>query len=88
MIDSVPADPVPAAGQGQAAGGRGPGAGRYMHGARGKAVGRVGPGDARRGQAPGGAEPVIETIKLPTGHQAGYDDVSRRIRDITDMVPV
>jgi len=35
-----------------------------------------------------GAEPVIETIKLPSGRQAGYDDVSRRIRDITDMVPV
>jgi hypothetical protein len=35
-----------------------------------------------------GAEPVIETIKLLSGHQAGYDDVARRIRDITDMVPV
>ena len=35
-----------------------------------------------------GAEPVIGTIKLPSGRQAGYDDVSRRIRDITDMVPV
>jgi len=35
-----------------------------------------------------GAEPVISTIKLPAGHQAGYDDVARRIRDITDMVPV
>ena len=35
-----------------------------------------------------GGEPVIGTIKLPSGHQAGYDDVSRRIRDITDMVPV
>jgi transcriptional regulator with XRE-family HTH domain len=35
-----------------------------------------------------GAEPVIGTIKLPSGHQAGYDDVARRIRDITDMVPV
>jgi transcriptional regulator with XRE-family HTH domain len=35
-----------------------------------------------------GAEPVIETIKLPSGRQAGYDDASRRIRDITDMVPV
>ena len=35
-----------------------------------------------------GAEPVIGTIKLPNGHQAGYDDVARRIRDITDMVPV
>jgi hypothetical protein len=35
-----------------------------------------------------GAEPVISTIKLPSGHQAGYDDVARRIRDITDMVPV
>jgi len=35
-----------------------------------------------------GSEPVIGTIKLPAGHQAGYDDVARRIRDITDMVPV
>ena len=35
-----------------------------------------------------GAEPVIGTIKLPSGRQAGYDDVARRIRDITDMVPV
>jgi len=35
-----------------------------------------------------GGEPVIGTIKLPSGHQAGYDDVARRIRDITDMVPV
>jgi hypothetical protein len=35
-----------------------------------------------------GAEPVIGTIKLPAGRQAGYDDVARRIRDITDMVPV
>jgi len=35
-----------------------------------------------------GAEPVLGTIKLPSGHQAGYDDVARRIRDITDMVPV
>jgi transcriptional regulator with XRE-family HTH domain len=34
------------------------------------------------------AEPVISTIKLPTGRQAGYDDEARRIRDITDMVPV
>jgi transcriptional regulator with XRE-family HTH domain len=35
-----------------------------------------------------GGEPVIGAIKLPSGHQAGYDDVARRIRDITDMVPV
>jgi XRE family transcriptional regulator, stress-response regulator len=35
-----------------------------------------------------GTEPVISTIKLPAGHQAGFDDVARRIRDITDMVPV
>ena len=35
-----------------------------------------------------GAEPVISTIKLPTGHQPGFDDVARKIRDITDMVPV
>ena len=35
-----------------------------------------------------GTEPVIGTIKLPGGRQAGYDDVARRIRDITDMVPV
>src|SRR5215472_15863491 len=35
-----------------------------------------------------GAEPVIGTIKPPGGRQAGYDAVARRIRDITDMVPV
>ena len=35
-----------------------------------------------------GAEPVIGTINLPGSRQAGYDDVARRIRDITDMVPV
>jgi len=35
-----------------------------------------------------GAEPVIGTINPPSGRQAGYDDVARRIRDITDMVPV
>jgi transcriptional regulator with XRE-family HTH domain len=35
-----------------------------------------------------GSEPVISTIKLPSGRPAGYDDVARRIRDITDMVPV
>jgi transcriptional regulator with XRE-family HTH domain len=35
-----------------------------------------------------GAEPVLGPIKLPSGHQSGYDDVARRIRDITDMVPV
>jgi transcriptional regulator with XRE-family HTH domain len=35
-----------------------------------------------------GAEPVISTIKLPAGHKSGFDDVARRIRDITDMVPV
>ncbi len=35
-----------------------------------------------------GTEPVISTIKLPAGRQAGFDDVARKIRDITDMVPV
>jgi len=35
-----------------------------------------------------GAEPVISTNKLPAGHQTGFDDVARKIRDITDMVPV
>jgi transcriptional regulator with XRE-family HTH domain len=35
-----------------------------------------------------GAEPVISTIKLPAGHQAEFDDMARKIRDITDMVPV
>lgn len=35
-----------------------------------------------------GAEPVLGTIKLPQVRQAGYDDAARRIRDITDMVPV
>jgi transcriptional regulator with XRE-family HTH domain len=35
-----------------------------------------------------GAEPVLDTIQLPAGHKSGFDDVARRIRDITDMVPV
>jgi transcriptional regulator with XRE-family HTH domain len=35
-----------------------------------------------------GAEPVLDPIELPAGRKAGYDDVARRIRDITDMVPV
>ena len=35
-----------------------------------------------------GAEPVLDPIQLPTGRTPGYDDVARRIRDITDMVPV
>ena len=35
-----------------------------------------------------GTEPVLDPIQLPTGRTTGYDDVARRIRDITDMVPV
>jgi XRE family transcriptional regulator, stress-response regulator len=35
-----------------------------------------------------GTEPVLDPIELPAGRTAGYDDVTRRIRDITDMVPV
>ena len=35
-----------------------------------------------------GTEPVLDTIQLPAGRTAGFDDVARRIRDITDMVPV
>ena len=35
-----------------------------------------------------GTEPVLDPIQLPTGRTPGYDDVARRIRDITDMVPV
>ena len=35
-----------------------------------------------------GTEPVLDPIQLPTGRTSGYDDVARRIRDITDMVPV
>ena len=35
-----------------------------------------------------GNEPVLDPIQLPTGRTSGYDDVARRIRDITDMVPV
>jgi transcriptional regulator with XRE-family HTH domain len=35
-----------------------------------------------------GTKPVIGTIKLPAGSAAGFDDVARRIHDITDMVPV
>ena len=34
------------------------------------------------------AEPVLDTIELPAGRTAGFDDVARRIRDISDMVPV
>jgi transcriptional regulator with XRE-family HTH domain len=35
-----------------------------------------------------GTEPVLDPIELPVGRTAGYDDVARRIRDMTDMVPV
>ena len=35
-----------------------------------------------------GTEPVLDPIQLPTGRTPGFDDVARRIRDITDMVPV
>jgi transcriptional regulator with XRE-family HTH domain len=35
-----------------------------------------------------GTEPVLDPIQLPPGRTAGFDDVARRIRDITDMVPV
>ncbi len=35
-----------------------------------------------------GTEPVLDPIQLPTGRKSGYDDVARRIRDISDMVPV
>jgi transcriptional regulator with XRE-family HTH domain len=35
-----------------------------------------------------GTEPVLDPIQLPAGSPTGYDDVARRIRDITDMVPV
>jgi transcriptional regulator with XRE-family HTH domain len=35
-----------------------------------------------------GTKPVLDPIQLPAGRAAGYDDVARRIRDITDMVPV
>jgi transcriptional regulator with XRE-family HTH domain len=34
------------------------------------------------------AEPVLDTIELPPGRTPGFDDDARRIRDITDMVPV
>src|SRR5262249_20363251 len=44
------------------------------------------PGDGpKRG---GGRGPVLGTINPPNGRQAGFDDGARRIRDITDMVPV
>jgi transcriptional regulator with XRE-family HTH domain len=34
-------------------------------------------------------EPVLDPIQLPAGRTPGFDDVTRRrIRDITDMVPV
>ena len=35
-----------------------------------------------------GTEPVLDPIQLPAGRTPGFDDVTRRIRDITDMVPV
>jgi transcriptional regulator with XRE-family HTH domain len=35
-----------------------------------------------------GTKPVLDPIQLPAGRTTGYDDVARRIRDITDMVPV
>ncbi len=35
-----------------------------------------------------GASPVISPMKLPAGQAAFDDEAARRIRDITDMVPV
>jgi transcriptional regulator with XRE-family HTH domain len=39
--------------------------------------------------APGGPGPVLDAVQLPPGRTAAFDDeVARRIRDVTDMVPV
>ena len=39
--------------------------------------------------APGGTGPVLDAVQLPPGRTAAFDDeVARRIRDVTDMVPV
>ena len=45
---------------------------------------RLGP--AERGAGTG---PVLDAVQLPPGQTAAFDDeVARRIRDVTDMVPV
>jgi transcriptional regulator with XRE-family HTH domain len=45
---------------------------------------RLGP--AERGA---GTSPVLNAVQLPPGQTAAFDDeVARRIRDVTDMVPV
>jgi transcriptional regulator with XRE-family HTH domain len=39
--------------------------------------------------APGRTGPVLDAVQLPAGRTAAFDDeVARRIRDVTDMVPV
>jgi transcriptional regulator with XRE-family HTH domain len=39
--------------------------------------------------APGRTGPVLDAVQLPPGRTAAFDDeVARRIRDVTDMVPV
>ena len=54
----------------------------------------TGVGQAGAGLAPGGelgdqAGAVLDTVRLRPGQAAAFDDeVARRIRDITDMVPV
>jgi transcriptional regulator with XRE-family HTH domain len=36
-----------------------------------------------------GTAPVLDAVQLPPGRKAAFDDdVARRIRDVTDMVPV
>ena len=43
----------------------------------------------RLGPAGAGTGPVLDAVQLPPGQTAAFDDeVARRIRDVTDMVPV
>jgi transcriptional regulator with XRE-family HTH domain len=41
------------------------------------------------GELGAGTGPVLDAVQLPPGRTAAFDDeVARRIRDVTDMVPV
>ena len=53
------------------------------------AVGMDAPPEAPRAFSGSGPGPVLDAVQLPPGQTAAFDDeVARRIRDVTDMVPV